>query len=124
MSGIVQHEHQWVPWNEHRLTVCDGDDGCTAALSWDGPWTAGYLDWTEWNGGTLQPPEPTTSVTDVPTWDRDVSCDRPRTLRQRVQRLACWVGRHRWSYFIDGSICRTCTECRHVEYDLPTRGPR
>ncbi len=40
-------------------------------------------------------------------------------MRRRVQRWACKVGAHRWRYFIDGTVCRVCSECRHVEYDLP-----
>lgn len=28
--------------------------------------------------------------------------------------------RHKWRYFIDGGICRSCETCPVVQYDLPT----
>ena len=39
-----------------------------------------------------------------------------------MRRLKCWVNLHRWRYFIDGSICRSCTVCPRVQYDLPMHG--
>jgi hypothetical protein len=33
---IAQHVHQWVPWDERRLDVCDEAD-CYATKAWDRP---------------------------------------------------------------------------------------
>jgi hypothetical protein len=105
---IAQHGHQWVPWDEHRLSVCDGDDGCTAAIPWDGPtWDPTtremtVLDWTD----LVE-----TSVTDVP--------DRVPLVEQIKRQVFCRAGLHDWCYFIDGSICRCCSRCPRVQYDLP-----
>ena len=51
------------------------------------------------------------------TWDADVT---PK--RGRLRRARCWVNLHDWRYFIDGSICRACTRCPRVQYDLPGVG--
>lgn len=79
---IVVHEHQWVPWDEHRLTVCDGDDGCTAAIDWDHPTdrpgtgTMTILDWKEVLAGR--------SVTDVRVQPADEGAAMSSALKCRA----------------------------------------
>jgi hypothetical protein len=42
-----------------------------------------------------------------------------------VRRLLCRLRLHKWAYFVDGSIGRSCDRCADTQYDLPTViGPR
>jgi len=39
-----------------------------------------------------------------------------------VRRYLCMVRLHRWHYFIDGHVCRSCRDCGVVQYDVNRRG--
>jgi len=53
--------------------------------------------------------------------DKSVTLPPRRGVRVTTKALAwakCRVGLHRWHYFIDGDICRSCRRCRTMQYDL------
>lgn len=70
---IATHEHQWVPWDAKKISVCD-ESGCDAAIRWN---RKGIIDWREhereW--GSVTEPTLAEKIEDVRSTHGDVAAD-------------------------------------------------